>query len=468
MWRFTVALLLLAAPAWATTYQVGAARAYKALANLPSLMPGDVVEIDGGTYHEVKRWTDAGTAAAPIVVRGVGGARPIVDASGLTVDGVLPNPRAVFQIEAAWVTVENLELVGARNGNNGAGVRVTGSGANHVTLRNLKIDNNDMGVMSDGNDDLLIDSCEIASNGTATYSGYSHNLYLGGQTTTIRFSYIHDSLYGQNVKSRGHYTQLLYNYISDSQDGEVGLVDAAETATANSNALLLGNVIVSKPRQAGWNSGRFVWFGQDGGGAHTGTLYAIHNTFVAGDARIYFLQSNVAGASIVADSNIFTGSDTISGGGPLTNSAACATATPGFVDRANRDFHLQASSPCAGGATAMPTFVDGAGATRPGVPAFEYVVDLMSAARAGASSIGAYELVPPGADLATSSALDGGGVDGGGVDGGGVAPAHKHGCGCAVGGAPSPWRAPALTLLVAIAFAMRAARRRPASRSPAR
>lgn len=466
--------LLATSPALAATYPVGAARAYPTLASLPVLAPGDVVEIDAGTYHEVKRWTDAGSAAAPIVIRGVGATRPIVDATGKTVDGVLPNPRAVFQIEAGYVTVENVELVGARNGSNGAGVRVTGAAANHVVLRNLKIDGNDMGVMSDGNDELVVESCEIAGNGTAMFSGYSHNLYLGGNKTTIRSSYIHDSLYGQNVKSRGHYTELLYNFIANSQDGEVGLVDAAETATANSNALLIGNVVVSKPRQSGWNSGRFVWFGQDGGGAHNGTLYAINNTFVAGDGRIYFLDSNSAGASVVASNNAFFGSDTIVNGGPSSGSnnwvASSATvppgfsatvkgAAPGFADAVNRDLHLLSSSPCRDAALAMPTFVDGNGARQPGVPTLEYVVDLRATLRLddGTLDIGAYEFgsVAPALDLAGGVAPDLGGVapDLGGAHGG------RNGCGCAVGGAPSALGAPLALVALALAAAAAAAAR---------
>ena len=179
-----------------------------------------------------------------------------------------------------------------------------------------------MGVMSDHNDDLVLESSEVSSNGTALYDGYSHNLYLGGTNATIRFCYIHDSLYGQNFKTRGHYTELLYNLIADSQDGELGLVDAAETAAANSHAVMIGNVVIGKPRLSGYNSGRFIQFGQDSGGQHNGTLFAINNTFVAGDGRIQFLSANAAGATIVANNNIFCGSDKVVGtlGGGISGS----------------------------------------------------------------------------------------------------------------------------------------------------
>ena len=189
----------------AATYEVGPGKTYTTIAGVPSLQPGDIVEISPGTYYEVKRWTDAGTADQPITIRGVGATRPVVDATGRTVDGALPNPRAVFQVEASNVVIENLEFTNARNGNNGAGIRVTTCGVTTVNtvIRNCRITYCDMGVMCNGNDDLLIEYCEIAFNGTDLYSGYSHNLYLGGGRTTLRFCHVHDSLHGQNVKSRG-------------------------------------------------------------------------------------------------------------------------------------------------------------------------------------------------------------------------------------------------------------------------
>ena len=115
---------------------------------------------------------------------------------------------------------------------------------------------------------------------------------------------------------------MLYNYIADSQDGEVGLVDATETAATNSHAVMLGNIVISKPRLSGYNSGRFIQFGQDSGGQHNGTLYAFNNTFIAGDGRIQFLSANASGATILACNNIFYGSDQIVGtlGGGISGS----------------------------------------------------------------------------------------------------------------------------------------------------
>ena len=398
--------------AGAATYQVGPTRSYQTVGSLPSLSPGDIVEVDPGNYNEVKRWTRAGTAAQPIIVRGVGAARPVFDATGLTVDGSLPNPRAVFQVEADYITLANLEFQNARNGDNGAGIRVTSG--NNVTVTNCRITMCDMGIMCDNNSNLVIEASEICSNGTSLYDGYSHNFYLGGNSATVRFCYIHDSLNGQNFKTRAHYTELLYNYIADSQDGEVGLVDAAETAATNSHAVMIGNLIISKPRLSGYNTGRFIQFGQDSGGQHNGTLYAFNNTFVAGDGRIQFLSANAAGATVLACNNIFYGSDNIVGtlgGGisgsnnwmqssaavPATFYASTTGSDPGFVNRAARDLHLTADSGCRNRGLNVLLYLDGTGAAHSGLPTLEYVNHLQNRPRPsdGQTDLGAYEYHVP-------------------------------------------------------------------------
>jgi hypothetical protein len=396
----------------ATTYQVGPTRSYPTVSSLPALNPGDVVEVDPATYNEVKRWTRPGTASQPITIRGVGTARPLFDATGLNVSGSLPNPRAVFQVEADYITLQNLEFQNARNSDNGAGIRVTGG--NNVTVRNCRISACDMGIMCDSNSNLVIEASEICSNGTSLYDGYSHNFYLGGNSATVRFCYIHDALYGQNFKTRAHYTELLYNYIADSQDGEVGLVDASETAAANSHAVMIANIVISKPRLSGYNSGRFVQFGQDSGGQHNGTLYVFNNTFLAGDGRIQFLSANAAGATVVACNNIFYGSGQIVGtlGGGIAGSnnwlqsSATVPATfyssvtgtaPGFINVVARDVHLTAASACRNRGLNALVYLDGAGAAHTGLPTLEYVNQLQSRPRPsdGQLDLGAYEYRAP-------------------------------------------------------------------------
>jgi hypothetical protein len=78
-------------------------------------------------------------------------------------------------------------------------IRVTSG--NNVTVRNCRIAMCDMGIMCDNNSNLIIEASEICSNGTSLYDGYSHNFYLGGKSATVRFCYIHDSLYGRSARA---------------------------------------------------------------------------------------------------------------------------------------------------------------------------------------------------------------------------------------------------------------------------
>ena len=126
--------------------------------------------------------------------------------------------------------------------------------------------------------DQRIEECRIFRNGDPTDPGYNHNLYLGGTSVTLRFCEIHHSLTGHNVKSRAHHTRVEYCYVHHSANREFDLVDAAETARPQSDAVLLGNIIVKDPKCGGNRA--VIHFGQDGGKGHNGTLFLAFNTIV--------------------------------------------------------------------------------------------------------------------------------------------------------------------------------------------
>jgi hypothetical protein len=401
--------LLAPLPVSATTYAVGPGQQYTSISTLPALTAGDVVEIHSGTYNEARRWADSGSATSPIIIRGVGTPTPVFDGTGVSVTGSGSVPRALFQIDGDHYVIENLEFTNARNGNNGAGIRVLGD---DVTVRGCKITYCDMGMMG-GQDGLLVEQSEIAFNGTSLFDGYSHNFYLGGARSTIQFCYIHDAPYGQNFKTRAHYTELLYNFIADSNEGEVGPVDDAGTDTSSpeSNMLMVGNVVVSKLGRTG-NTSKFIDFGADnsGTGLHNGTLFLFNNTLVAGDSRITFLTASAPDAHILANNNVFYGSDRILGvsGAGVTGvnnwvptsasvpggfTATVSGADPGFVDGPGRDYHLSATSQCLEAGTDALDYRDGTGAAGSGAPVFHYVHPLMSETRTtvGVIDIGAYE-----------------------------------------------------------------------------
>ncbi len=180
--------------------------------------------------------------------------------------------------------MEGFELQDAHNSShNGAGVRI--NQANHVTVRNCDIHDNDMGIMSNGDGSLTtgvdqwIESCTVHHNGSLDEPGYNHNFYLGGTSVTIRFCEIHHSLTGHNVKSRAHFTRVEYSFVHDSANREFDLVDAAETERPASDALIMGCIVAKDPECRG-NRG-VIHFGQDGGKPHDGTLYLVHSSIVS-------------------------------------------------------------------------------------------------------------------------------------------------------------------------------------------
>ena len=123
--------------------------------------------------------------------------------------------------------------------------------AKNVTIGDCEIYDNDMGIMSGGavNDEhaaenQLIENCKIHANGNAKDSGYNHNLYLGGTSAVISHCEIFGSLTGHNLKSRAHFNRIEYCYIHDAANREIDLVEGWDTERAESNALLIGNVIV--------------------------------------------------------------------------------------------------------------------------------------------------------------------------------------------------------------------------------
>lgn len=304
-----LAALAVAVPsaAPATTYQVGPTRETTTLQSiLLRLRAGDVVELDPGVYRETVRLTCHGTRESPVTVRGIGSARAVFDADGLDTSGRGPVPRGAWQIEGEYVVVEHLEFRHARNGENAAGIRLLAS--TNAVIRDCKISGCDMGIFGDDRETALIENCEVCGNGTEKFNGFSHNFYVAGNRVVVRGCYIHDAPFGQNFKSRAHSNELWFNWITGSNEGEIGCVDSAgQTDRPQSNTLLVGNTLVSRPNRTG-NPSKFVLFGSESGAGHDGTLFAFHNTFIAGDGRIKFFTLDDPHARAVIQNNVFLGS----------------------------------------------------------------------------------------------------------------------------------------------------------------
>lgn len=192
---------------------------------------GDIIEIEPGDYRgDVAIWTKNN-----LTIRGVGG-RPHIDAAGNNADG-----KAIWVITGSNTTVENIELSGARVGdNNGAGIRQEGA---NLTLDHCYFHDNQIGILAGQNaqSDIVIRNSEFARNRLNTKQNQNpgHNIYIGAiHSFTLENSYIHDAEIGHNVKSRAAHNIILKNRI---EDGDTGSSSYLLDLPSGGVALIQGN-----------------------------------------------------------------------------------------------------------------------------------------------------------------------------------------------------------------------------------
>jgi hypothetical protein len=452
-----LATLLLAMTAGATTYSVGPSRMYGspcALVGVVSLAPGDIIEVDPGTYADACELTASGTAVAPITLRGLPGTLPLFDATGVDLSGVGSTPRAIFQFAngSFWV-VQHLELENAANTSaNGAAFRAT-AGAHDIVIEDVSVHDCQDGMMSDGVATVVVQSSDIFHNGAG--DGFSHNLYMQGDSTTLIGNHIHDSNGGQNVKLRSRYAALFFNLIENAGNYEMDLIQGPLTSDANANAVLIGNIIVRPPTSN--NNSQVILFGTDDTTqpARNGSLYAVNNTFVLQNSanRVFHAVQPINGSQIVFENNILfataagtalaadattagvlTGAHNWIGSNVTVSGTLTQTlsgAGPGFVS--STDYRLQATSPAVNQGMVNPTYQDGAGLTQSAVPTEEFYAPEGATPRPsdGILDLGAFEYVSP--DGGMGEPPDAGGPDAGEAAPDGGSPSSDGGTPVATG-----------------------------------
>lgn len=191
---------------------------------------GALVEIHGGDYlGDVAVWDQD-----DLTLRGVG-ARPHLRAGGKAAEG-----KAIWVIKGDRVTVENLELSGARvPSHNGAGIRAEGAG---LTIRGCRLHHNEMGLLTNPspNGVVLIEDSEIDHNTTDTgrHGRLGHNLYVHrAQRFVLRNSQVHGAQTGHQVKTRARHNEIRGNWIRDGDGASSYLLDIAE----GGQAVVIGN-----------------------------------------------------------------------------------------------------------------------------------------------------------------------------------------------------------------------------------
>jgi hypothetical protein len=255
------------------------------------LRPGDLVEImPTKIYTGTLKWMyPVKGEVNPITFRGISdaaGKKPFFDGRGKQMEA----PRAFFELygsatgtpnDGAWV-IENLEFAYAKNNDNSmnaAGIRTVN--AAYTRIVSCKIWNCAAGIMtSDESGETVIEDCDVGFCGYG--DGHSHNLYIMGQRFLLHNSRIHDSIVGQNVKTRNRYVDISYNHIFFSRDGEIGIIQSGDgtpegstvTAQPGSNALVCDNEVLTRKDRSGGNKAMVISFGLDMGTCgRNGTLF---------------------------------------------------------------------------------------------------------------------------------------------------------------------------------------------------
>jgi hypothetical protein len=457
-----LAPLLAVTEAHAATRTVGPGKTYaKPCAAIGAADPGDVIEVDAGSYDgDHCSWSKDN-----LTIRGVGG-RAKIDAgkNPANIDG----GKGIFVVSAPNATIENFELSGAKTAGdgNGAGIRHQGK---DLTVRNCYFHDNEDGILGspipDKSGNVLIEASEFANNGAG--DGYSHNMYLGHYAKfTLHHSYTHGANVGHLVKSRALENHILYNRITDlagtTASYEINLPSAGLS-------YVIGNLI---EQAATTQNPTIVDYASESGDLNSDhRLFVVNNTIVNDKGSGTFVQDPMLEPAVIMN-NILVG------GGEITHQTNAVLTTnftsdmgdPKLADAGAYDYRLLAGSPCIDKGTDP-----GSGAGQSLTAAFEYAHELAFVPRTsvGKIDIGAYEFGNPTADAdagAIAPSNDGGvpddptnggapGHDGanGSADGGTTSPAEAtSGCGCRTHGA----RGSSASVISLGALAVLGARRR--------
>jgi hypothetical protein len=317
-----VLLLVAACAAQATDYEVGPGRPLAAIGDVPwaSLAPGDEVRIYWRPEPYREKWVigRAGSAAAPIVVRGIpgpGGERPVVSGDGATTPDPLDftnDRRGVIKIGTsnvppdtlpAYITIEGLDVRSAHpsysfTDDHGAAQTYAANAAaiyvergQHLVIRDCVLSDSGNGLFIGAFDgdtrDVRIERNWIHGNGNVG-SGFEHNTYtaaIGIVYEANRFGPLRAGAGGNNLKDRSAGLVVRYNWI-EGGNRQLDLVDAEDSDVlvndpSYDRTFVYGNVLI-EPDGAG--NSQIVHYGGDSGATEIyrkGVLHFFHNTVVS-------------------------------------------------------------------------------------------------------------------------------------------------------------------------------------------
>ncbi len=252
--RLLVGLFVLASSEVARAQiEVGPTKQYQELSDVAdSLVPGDLVLVDGdASYGPVAFEIDA-TAEQPITIR------------GLPVNGKLPliqgDTRGV-ELAGDHYVFENFEITGGT-------MSCLFHHADQIVVRGVIVhDCPNHGILGadDDSGSLLLEYSEIYANGEGTqhhqiYMATDENVYPGS-VFRMQHCYVHDSTGGNSLKSRAERNEIYYNWIEGAQYHELELIgpdedspDPPDPLAFREDSDVVGNVL----RKAGAATDSFV------------------------------------------------------------------------------------------------------------------------------------------------------------------------------------------------------------------
>ena len=331
----------------ATVYEVKPNTALDTIAGVPwaTLQPGDLVLIHWRAANYNEKWVigRSGTAAAPIVVRGVPGPNgelPVIDGRNAVTPAGLnfwSENRGVIKIGgsnvpdntvARYITIENLEI---RSGHpsysftDDSGTQQTYSTSassifvelgENITVRNCRIHDSANGFFVASSDEavsrhILVDGNYIFGNGVSG-SIFQHNNYTAAYGITFqynRFGPPRSGAPGVNLKDRSAGLVIRYNWI-EGGNRNIDMVDGEDSSIIRNapeyrQTFVYGNILI---KQDGGNN-QAVHYGGDSGATanyRKGKLYFYNNTLYsirAGTTVVMRLSTNDEQAD--ARNNIF-------------------------------------------------------------------------------------------------------------------------------------------------------------------
>jgi hypothetical protein len=265
------------------------------------LQPGDVVELDGNaTYPGGVTFSRDGTAAAPIIVRGLkaSGKRPILAGGANTIEAA--GDHYVF---------EGLEITGGS-------ARCFYHHADQITLRDSVVrDCSEHGVLGADEDSgsLYLEHCEVYRCGNGTQR---HQIYIAtdesahpGSVFRMDHCFVHDATGGNNVKTRAERNEIRYNWIEGALYHELELIgpDGQDPSLAREDSDVVGNVFFKR------NQFFVVRVGGDGTGETHGRYRFVNNTIIVqpGGSAVFRVFDGIE--ALEAHNNVFASAD----GGPV-------------------------------------------------------------------------------------------------------------------------------------------------------